>query len=115
MPRAWHTIAALIVGGCISVTLDSGQISARQAPPAAAPAKPDNPKPVFDKYCVTCHNQRLRTAGLELDRLDPTNPARDAEVWIAEAGPVRYAFEVAKANARGSTSDVADHPCVNLH
>jgi len=41
--------------------------------------------------------------------------ARDAEVWIAEAGPVRYAFEVAKANARGSTPDVADHPCVNLH
>ncbi|MEP7304456.1 MAG: DUF1592 domain-containing protein [Acidobacteriota bacterium] len=81
MPRGWHTIAALVVGGCISVTLAGVQISARQAPPTPSPAKSSTPQPVFDKYCVTCHNQRLRTAGLELDRLDLTNPGRNAEVW----------------------------------
>ena len=24
---------------------------------------------MLDKYCVTCHNERLKTAGLMLDRL----------------------------------------------
>jgi hypothetical protein len=27
-------------------------------------------KEVITKYCVTCHNQRLKTAGLMLDTLD---------------------------------------------
>ena len=36
---------------------------------------------VFEKYCIACHNQTLRTAGLELDRLDLKNPGSNAEVW----------------------------------
>ena len=30
------------------------------------------PKQFFDKYCITCHNQKLHTAGLALDTLDAT-------------------------------------------
>ena len=33
------------------------------------------------RYCVTCHNQRLKTGGLALDALDASNLPRDAEVW----------------------------------
>jgi mono/diheme cytochrome c family protein len=40
-----------------------------------------NPRQFFDTYCVACHNQKLRTAGLELDRLDVTNPGENAEMW----------------------------------
>ena len=40
-----------------------------------------NPRRFLDTYCVGCHNQKLRTAGLELDRLDPVNPAADSEIW----------------------------------
>ena len=36
---------------------------------------------LLDRYCVTCHNERLRTAGLTLDTLDVANVAGDAEVW----------------------------------
>ncbi len=36
---------------------------------------------LLDQYCVTCHNERLQTAGLTLDALDVTNVAADAEVW----------------------------------
>jgi mono/diheme cytochrome c family protein len=36
---------------------------------------------VVTKYCVTCHNQRLKTAGLALDTLDISNPAAGADVW----------------------------------
>ena len=36
---------------------------------------------MFDKYCVSCHNQRLRTAGFAIDGLDPANPAGNPEAW----------------------------------
>ena len=41
--------------------------------------------------------------------------ARDAEVWISEAGPVRYAWEVAKANATRSQPDVGGRANLNFH
>ena len=34
-----------------------------------------------NQYCVTCHNQRLKTAGLMLDTMDPTHVAANAESW----------------------------------
>src|SRR5262245_28763329 len=40
-----------------------------------------NPRTFLDAYCVGCHNQRLRTAGLSLDSLDTTKPGANAEVW----------------------------------
>ena len=40
-----------------------------------------SPRQFLDTYCVTCHNQKLRTAGLALDSLDAANPAANAEVW----------------------------------
>ena len=36
---------------------------------------------VVDRYCVSCHNQRLQTAGLALDTLDAANVAAHADVW----------------------------------
>ena len=40
---------------------------ATRAPQAAGPANPDA---TLREYCVTCHNQRLKTGGLALDALD---------------------------------------------
>jgi hypothetical protein len=36
---------------------------------------------VLDKYCVTCHNQRLKTGGLALDTMDLGKIPLQAEVW----------------------------------
>lgn len=36
---------------------------------------------LVDQYCVTCHNQRLRTGGLALDQVDAVNIPAGAEVW----------------------------------
>ena len=36
---------------------------------------------VLDKYCVTCHNQRLKTGGLTLDNMDLAKVPAQAEVW----------------------------------
>lgn len=41
--------------------------------------------------------------------------ARDAEVWISEAGPIRYAFEIARANATHSQPEVGGRTNLNFH
>jgi cytochrome c553 len=33
------------------------------------------------QYCISCHNDRLRTGGLALDRLDTDHAAANSEVW----------------------------------
>jgi mono/diheme cytochrome c family protein len=44
---------------------------------SSAPAE----RALLDRYCVTCHNQKLKTAGLTLDRLDVNDVEKDAEQW----------------------------------
>ena len=44
-------------------------------------ASPPPPRAVLDKYCVGCHNQRLKTAGLALDVLDLAQVSAQAEAW----------------------------------
>jgi mono/diheme cytochrome c family protein len=35
----------------------------------------------LDRYCATCHNDRLKTAGLSLERLDVSRPGAQPETW----------------------------------
>ena len=51
---------------------------ATQASPATASVAASD---VLNKYCVTCHNGRLKTAGLQLDSLDVDRVADHAEQW----------------------------------
>src|SRR5260370_734526 len=34
-----------------------------------------------DRYCVTCHNERSKTGGLALDRIDVARVPDQAEIW----------------------------------
>src|SRR6266851_8254747 len=36
---------------------------------------------LLDRYCVVCHNEILRTAGLTLDKLDLADAHARADVW----------------------------------
>ena len=36
---------------------------------------------MLDRYCITCHNQRLVTAGLKLEDADVAHPGEGAEIW----------------------------------
>jgi mono/diheme cytochrome c family protein len=60
---AWVSLAALPV--------------ASQQTPAPASAH----RSLINRYCVTCHNEKLLTAGLTLDTADVDAVSRDAEVW----------------------------------
>jgi mono/diheme cytochrome c family protein len=74
------SIVALLVAGLVAVAPSSVEIRAGQnaQPPLATSAEPQK---VVDQYCIGCHNQRLRTAGLALDTLDAARPSANAEVW----------------------------------
>ena len=47
----------------------------------AADADATEARALLDRYCITCHNARLRTADLALDEADLANVAVDAGVW----------------------------------
>jgi cytochrome c551/c552 len=46
------------------------------APPQLSPQRA-----ILDQYCVGCHNQKLKTAGLMLDKMDLAQVGDHAEVW----------------------------------
>jgi hypothetical protein len=53
-----------------------GALGFQPKAPAATPAGE-----LVSKYCVSCHNQKLKTANLTLDTVDATNVANSAEAW----------------------------------
>ena len=48
---------------------------------APVPASAETQRALLDRYCVTCHNDRVRTANLSLQGVDLTKVADHAEVW----------------------------------
>jgi Protein of unknown function (DUF1592)/Protein of unknown function (DUF1588)/Protein of unknown function (DUF1585)/Protein of unknown function (DUF1587)/Protein of unknown function (DUF1595) len=64
------------------VTLAVMPGDAQQVP---APQKPA----LLNQYCITCHNQRLKTAGLLLDTMDPQQVGKDAVAWEKVVRKVR--------------------------
>ena len=62
----------VFLGGIIFLAgLTLAQNSTSSPPPGA----------LIDQYCVTCHNERIKTAGLMLDKMDPAHIAQDREAW----------------------------------
>ena len=66
-----------------SISSLSGQSATPPAVPttAASQTTTQNQRALLDKYCVTCHSDRLKTANLSLQELDVTKVADHAEVW----------------------------------
>ncbi len=51
-------------------------LNAQQTLPAPAPNRA-----LLDTYCVTCHNQRAKTAGLMFDTMDLAHPENNTLIW----------------------------------
>jgi cytochrome c553 len=68
-------VSAVLAAGFVTLSRMSAQAPSSATATPAAPT----PRAFLDTYCVTCHNQRLKTAGLMLDKLDLTNPGAHAE------------------------------------
>ncbi|MYN64884.1 MAG: DUF1592 domain-containing protein [Acidobacteria bacterium] len=52
-----------------------------QTPAAAGGATGESVRRVLNRYCVGCHNERLRTAGLTLDAMDPAQVGDHPDAW----------------------------------
>ena len=87
-PREGLVCVVVALAATVGVGLDARRTPNEPARTAAfttqqtasgAPAV--SPRAVLDRYCVTCHNERLETAGLALDTIDPGQVDDHAEVW----------------------------------
>ena len=73
--------AACAVLFCLVLTghlRSEGQAAPTQMPAATPAASPQ--KALINQYCVTCHNDRLKTGGLTLAGFDPDAASQHAEV-----------------------------------
>jgi len=75
--RFWTILAAVVsVGSVIGGATLAG--SPQRLPPAAAAT---GHRATLDQYCVTCHNQRLKSGGLTLDDVDLAQIPQHADLW----------------------------------
>ena len=56
-------------------------MTAQSLSSSGALASASSTRQTIDRYCLTCHDDRLETAGLRLDLIDFTNVNEGAEVW----------------------------------
>ena len=63
-----------------SLQSQSADPPSTRSPRSIAQSVPAN-RAVLDTYCVTCHNQKTRVAGLALDKMDLEQVGEDAPVW----------------------------------
>ena len=87
-------LARSVVGAGVVIWLSAGALSTRpvqtaglgRAPSAQATPAPDTvdlnaARAIVKRYCVSCHNERLKTGGLVLSTLDPAEVGRHPEIW----------------------------------
>src|SRR5712692_5864064 len=67
-------VITCLTGISVSALVAYGQV-------AGASSALSSQRAVLDQYCVTCHNQKLKTAGLMLDQLDLAHAGDNAETW----------------------------------
>ena len=71
-----------VLAACLALSAPSVRLGAGEAPQNAAPAAAPSPhRATLDRYCITCHNERLRTGGLSLEGLDVTRVESGSDAW----------------------------------
>jgi hypothetical protein len=55
--------------------------AAPQQPTSSAVPPPTAHRALLDKYCVTCHSDKLKTGGLTLQSADLSKVAENADIW----------------------------------
>src|SRR6516162_8278360 len=74
----------------------------------ALSAQPATPyRTLLDQYCVTCHNERAKTAGLMLDKMDVDHPDVSAETWEKVIRKLRGGMMPPQGRPRPSNDDVS--------
>ena len=82
-PATWRQRALAVAGAlAVAVVIPAALHAAGpQLRGTSAAESAVSPRALLVRYCVTCHNERLRTAGLTLDTMDVGTVGARAEVW----------------------------------
>src|SRR6188768_3270442 len=65
----------------LSIASLSGQSAPPRLPGGTPETSAEKTRALLDQYCVTCHNDRLKTANLSLQGLDLTKVSDQSELW----------------------------------
>ncbi|HEX5111022.1 MAG TPA: c-type cytochrome domain-containing protein, partial [Vicinamibacterales bacterium] len=76
--RATLAASLLLLVAGLTAAVHTQSNAARAVP---RPATPQDAKSTIDRYCATCHNQRLRAGNLDFASLDVTTAGRDPQTW----------------------------------
>ena len=77
------------IAGAVCLVAASAAGAAAQEPGDAVDAA--DVRAMLDRYCVACHNDRLRTAELSLAGVDAEHPEADPELWEKVVAKLRAA------------------------
>ncbi len=72
---------AAFQSGAVAAAAPQAPPATQGGAPATVPATSSPHRTMLTRYCFSCHNQKLKTAGLALDTLDLTNIAANSDVW----------------------------------
>src|SRR4051812_760377 len=78
------TRVSLVAAACVWISSVVGAVHAaggRQQPPAAPSRDASSLRPVVDRYCVSCHSARVKTAGIVLEGMDAAAIEHNSAVW----------------------------------
>jgi hypothetical protein len=75
------SLAAVLAIVAMLSCLETARAQQVATVPAVLATSAASERALLDQYCVTCHNQRLKTAGLTLDQLDLAQMHDHADVW----------------------------------
>jgi hypothetical protein len=84
--KAHRGAVCLLLGISLFVLSAGSAVRGAKAAPQASPAQPSPssvpaPRALVERYCVTCHNDRAKTAGLSLENMDFDRLSDRSEVW----------------------------------
>ena len=80
--RALIVVAIVWLAGFVGAA-QTPAVGTSPAAPAASASTPieSEPRQLLNRYCVSCHSERLKTAELSLQAVDVDNIPRDAATW----------------------------------
>src|SRR5499426_129083 len=76
--KSWTKVAGISSALCLALVHMQAQ-----TPVAGVDQSPatSSQRQFLDRYCATCHNDRLKTGGLSLEHLEVSRPDAQPEVW----------------------------------
>ena len=79
--KAQRTMRCASVIALIAWLVSVGDRVTQAAPQNTGPVAAASQAAVIKQYCITCHNDRLRTGNLALDSIDLANLSANADTW----------------------------------